>query len=154
MPANTKLQLRNDAAELVKRYMCGPFGGDNETLAEPPQRFYVTGVLYPEQFRPRESVLPSEAIEDEEEGLLAPEEAQADQEDVGAQAAGATIRNSDGNVDEGDADRELNLSTDFKPASFGLSVITDSRECSFGIRLNYGRYNRITGGKRHSSHLT
>ncbi|RSK25042.1 hypothetical protein EI290_18015 [Hymenobacter metallilatus] len=127
--------------------MCGPFGGDNETLAEPPQRFYVTGVLYPEQFRPRESVLPSEAVVDEEEGLQAPEEAQADTGATATQPAGTGLRYADATVDEGEADRELNLSTDFKPASFGLSVITESRETAFSIRISYGRYNRVTPGK-------
>lgn len=137
----TPLQLRNEIAELVLRFMRGPFGGEEEILTEPPQRFYVTGILFPQPFSSPEDGLTAEESGDPIEGIFAPADG-VDDEDP--QPAGPE-RGSWSSDDGADTDRDLNLSTEFRPSSFGLSVISADGEASFKIRISYGRYIRRKG---------
>jgi hypothetical protein len=134
----TDTSVRDSAANLISRYMCGPFAGENEILTELPQRFYVTGVLYPQP-----AALADATGETQEEMTPLDDDALLEGDRAMHQSQADKLTGVPLPKEEDEYDRELNLSTDFKPSSFGLSVFTVDSTCRFRIQARYGTYNLV-----------
>ena len=112
-------EVRQDFIQYVRRQLVGPFGGVGEIIADPPNRRYLMGILFPrkvvsEPFFEDEG----EQLEDETEAVEAKEESLF-------------------------ADNAVQGANDFLPSSVGLSFFTDAT--SFTVTASSGRYETLSG---------
>ncbi len=110
--------IRAQFVDYVRRQLVGPFGGDEEVIADPPNRRYLMGILFPRR-------IPLEAFMEEE----------------GEQRDGS---NSGGTDEESRfSDDPVAAANDYLPSSQGVSFFTTS--ATLEVRATGARYETLSG---------
>ncbi|MDF6103645.1 helicase-related protein [Gordonia hongkongensis] len=116
-------QVRDAFVDYVRSQLVGPFGGTDEVIADPPNRRYLMGILFPRQVE-TETFFESEGEEIEEGG-----------DEAGAGKAD--------NVEDRFSDTSVQSANDFLPSSIGLSFFTDAP--SVAVTASAAYYETLTG---------
>lgn len=118
--------VRDEFVEYVRSQLVGPFGGIDEVIADPPNRRYLMGILFPQQLD-NEIFFEQEGEELDEDG--------ADSGGTG-KAEGAEDLFSDTSVKS---------ANDFLPSSIGVSFFTDAS--SVVVTAGAARYETLSGSE-------
>ncbi|WP_073377670.1 helicase-related protein [Nocardiopsis flavescens] len=116
--------VRNDLTDALRLQLVGPLSGPDEILADPPDRRYLMGTLYPQESNLCEHVLEASA-DDHENGVDDP---------AGEESAFAESRVED--------------SDQWLPSSVGLSLFTDAQTLRITCRAARYRTDRTEKGRR------
>lgn len=108
--------VRNEYVEFVERHLLGPSDGPSEVIADPPNRRYLMGLLFPRDADAQAS------LEQEGESI----EPSASEQDAPDNASGAA---SDGSA----------AANDFLPSSLGLSFLTSAPTAT--VTVTAGTYS-------------
>ncbi|MCU7730918.1 helicase-related protein [Actinoplanes sp. KI2] len=114
----TFADVREDFVSYVRSQLVGPFDGDNEVIADTPNRRYLMGILFPGR------VAAEEFIEEEGE--------QSEQPD-----------NRAGGDENLFSDTSVTTANDFLPASQGFTFYTSAR--SLHVEVQAARYETLEG---------
>lgn len=120
-------QVRDDFVDYVRKQLVGPFDGPAEVIADPPNRRYLMGILFPRQ------VTTQGFFEDEGE------EIESEDSDPTGTAGNA------GGLEDLFADSSVKSANDFLPSSVGVSFFTDAT--TVAVTANAARYETLLGSE-------